>query len=279
MTDHELLAAFQDHSLPRNLWTHEAHVRMAYLYACGSEAESALEKMRSGIKAYNAAYGVKGGPNTGYHETTTVAFMQLVRNALQQSNQYSNSLEFCRRNAHLLDKRVLLCYYTKDYITQAAARYRFVEPDIRPLAISGLEYPEFGYRHEGVVYGLRPRVYGVITNPAGQIIGLRKAQGWELPGGEQRPGESASAALARGVWKTCRLRLEVEKPIGMADELVQAADESFHFCLRCTFFRASCLSLDDPLPDGVSWLERGRLEELWALQSHCWAVGVDLGKL
>ena len=133
MSDDDFLATFEDGSLPFTNWNHRAHVRVAFLYLSRFGLAEAIDRMRSGIKAYNAVHGVEDGPVMGYHETTTQAFMRLIHQALQERGPFQDSHEFCERNPELLDRRVLLCYYTRDRIMEPAAKVRFVEPDIAPL--------------------------------------------------------------------------------------------------------------------------------------------------
>lgn len=140
MSDDELLAAFEDTSLPLASWTHRAHVRVAFVYLSRFALEEAIQRMRAGIRAYNAAHGVGVGPTMGYHETTTQAFVRLIHAAIETRGPFENSHEFCEGNPELLDRRVLLCYYTRERILSPEAKSGFVEPDLAPLDRLGLQY-------------------------------------------------------------------------------------------------------------------------------------------
>jgi hypothetical protein len=133
MDDDALLQAFESGSYPFEQWNHRAHVRVAYLYLCRLGPEAALERMRAGIRAYNARHNVQDGPESGYHETITQAFLRLIHQAIRNGAPSAGSQQFCEANAPLLDRRVLLKYYTKGRIMDAEAKVRFVEPDIAPL--------------------------------------------------------------------------------------------------------------------------------------------------
>jgi hypothetical protein len=148
MSDNELLCAFEDTSLPFASWNHRAHVRVAFAYLSRFALEEAIERMRAGIRAYNAAHGVGDGPEMGYHETTTQAFLRLIHHVMQQRGPFRDSHAFCEGNAELLDRRVLLCYYTRERILSPAAKTGFVEPDLAPLDRIGLQYrpPQTGDR-------------------------------------------------------------------------------------------------------------------------------------
>ena len=78
MTDDEFVQQFEGLELPFEQWTHRAHVRLAFIYCRRHGREGAIERLRRGIKAYNAANDVPEGPTTGYNETTTVSFAWMV---------------------------------------------------------------------------------------------------------------------------------------------------------------------------------------------------------
>ena len=137
MSDDDLLAALEECSLPLPQWSHQAHVRLGFLYLSRLGLTEAIDRMRSGIKAYNAVHGIVDGPAMGYHETTTQAFMRLIHQAIRKRGPYRDSHEFRERNPELLDRRVLLCYYTRERILDPAAKHSFVEPDIAPLELVG----------------------------------------------------------------------------------------------------------------------------------------------
>jgi hypothetical protein len=90
MTDDEFLAAFEARTLPKAQWTHAAHVRMAWLYLTRLHFAAALDRVRDGIRCYNAAVG-----SDGYHETITVAFTLLIHARLTNAD-IDDSFRFLR---------------------------------------------------------------------------------------------------------------------------------------------------------------------------------------
>lgn len=64
--------------------------------------------------------------------------------------------------------------------------------------------------------GGRPRlVQAVVTGPAGVLLSERRElRGWELPGGEARPGESDDEALRREVREETGLEVVLERLVG-----------------------------------------------------------------
>ena len=138
MSDDEFLRQFEDCSLPFDLWTHRAHLKVAFLYAREHPFGVALEKMRSGIKSYNAAHQVPETDTRGYNETTTCAMMQLVAATIAA---YGNVFptptvdDFCDTHPQLLNKHVLRLFYSPQRRMHLDAKTRYVEPDLRTLPL------------------------------------------------------------------------------------------------------------------------------------------------
>lgn len=133
MNDAELLTAFESCSLPVEQWTHQAHIRVAWIYASTNSPESAIQRIRAGIKAYNKATDTPEAIDRGYHETITVAFMTLVCSAIQKTGPYESSDEFCQAHPELLSKTALRRYYSREQIMTMQAKSEFVDPDLNPL--------------------------------------------------------------------------------------------------------------------------------------------------
>jgi phosphoglycolate phosphatase-like HAD superfamily hydrolase len=136
MTDDDFLAAFENCTLPFEQWNHRSHVRVAFLYASAYDVESATDRMRAGIKAYNKANRVPESLESGYHETITVAFMRLTCDAVV--GQSSSFEDFTRRCPELFDKRMLFRFYSRNRIRSAEAKATFVEPDLGPVSLAAL---------------------------------------------------------------------------------------------------------------------------------------------
>ena len=136
MTDDELLRRFEDCSLPFDLWTHLAHVKVAYLYLRDNDFEKALAKMRRGVQAYNAAHAVPESDTTGYNETTTRAMTQLLAATMAAYGAVlptPDADSFCDTHPQLLTKHVLRLFYSPQRRMQPDAKTQFIEPDMTPL--------------------------------------------------------------------------------------------------------------------------------------------------
>lgn len=133
MDDQTFLSAFENCTLPMEQWTHEAHVRVAYLYASRHDLETAIATMRSRIKAYNKATDTPEAIDRGYHETITVAFMRLVYASILQAEPYRSSEDFCDVHPELMTKSILKTFYSRERIMTWEAKRNFVEPDLQQL--------------------------------------------------------------------------------------------------------------------------------------------------
>ena len=131
MTDTEFLEAFESCTLPEAQWTHEAHVRMAWLYLQKMPLSEAMPVVRQGIKRYNASLKKL----LAYHESITQAFLHLISHRMQCSGDRLSFVDFCNENPDLLDRTMtaLLTYYRKETLFSQAARDGFVEPDLAIL--------------------------------------------------------------------------------------------------------------------------------------------------
>jgi hypothetical protein len=137
MTDDELLQQFEHCTFPFDEWIHRAHVKVAYLYLTHHPFELALEKMRSGIRAFNAANKVPDELTRGYHETMTAAWLRIIHATIQIYGPASSADEFVDGQPQLREKKNLRLFYSPDLIMSPLAKREFVEPDLTPL-------PHFG---------------------------------------------------------------------------------------------------------------------------------------
>jgi hypothetical protein len=136
VNDDTLVQAFEDQSLPLEQWNHRAHVRVAFTYLRRHAFADALRRMRAGVKAFNLHHHVPDSPTSGYHETTTVAFMTIIAATMQAyGNTYPtrDSEAFCDTHPHLLHKHILRLFYSPERRMLPEAKHSFVEPDLTAL--------------------------------------------------------------------------------------------------------------------------------------------------
>ena len=136
MTDDEHTHAFESVVLPFEQWTHRAHMKVAFTYLRRHPFDIALEKMRTGVKKYNARHDVPEGLTSGYKETTTHAFMHLVLatlNAYGETFTTPTADAFCDTHPQLMTRHSLRLFYSPERRMHPLAKTQFIEPDLSPL--------------------------------------------------------------------------------------------------------------------------------------------------
>ena len=136
MEDPQFLQSFETLSLPFAQWTHRAHVKVAFLYLRANPFDEALAKIRKGIKAYNAVNNVPDGPDRGYNETTTRAFLHLIAATMAaygDSMPAATADAFCDAHPQLMTRNALRFFYSPRQRMHPLAKTQFIEPDLTPL--------------------------------------------------------------------------------------------------------------------------------------------------
>ena len=140
LDDQTFLRQFEAGTFPLNQWHHREHIKIAYLYLCAHPFEVAIERMRTGIRALNAAHRVPDELTRGYHETMTQAWMRLVEVTICEYGPAGSADEFFELNPQLAEKKVLRLFYSRERIMSAEAKAKFVEPNLAPMPRSSKNY-------------------------------------------------------------------------------------------------------------------------------------------
>lgn len=135
MDDATFLREFLACTLPKPMWNHRAHLRIAYmlLREHPDSFTAALDAIRTGIRAYNNATGVVDMPLSGYHETVTEAWLRILADAITRLGPSTDSEAFLTEQPHLAARTLLRMFYSRERITSAEAKHAFVDSDVIPL--------------------------------------------------------------------------------------------------------------------------------------------------
>jgi phosphinothricin acetyltransferase len=138
MDDTAFLSAFEDCTIPKEEWTHAAHVRMAWLYLEAHGLEGAMPLVRGGIQRYNRSLG----NTTGYHDTITRFFVQLTAHR-RLCTPEPTWAAFAARHPDLVERSGTLLgrHYSRAALASPAAIDGWAEPDLRPLPALGAVRP------------------------------------------------------------------------------------------------------------------------------------------
>ena len=94
-----LVRGFDDCTLPRERWTHAAHLTVALWNLLQYDWPEASARVRAGIKRYNAAHAAAATPTTGYHETLTLFWLRRVRSFLEDGRNEGRGGRGARRHS------------------------------------------------------------------------------------------------------------------------------------------------------------------------------------
>jgi len=129
-----LLRGFDDCTLPREEWTHAAHLSVALWHLLQYDWPEAVARVRAGIKRYNAAHGIATTPTGGYHETLTLFWLRRVRSFLEDGRNEARSLVALANDLIAnADKSLPLEHYTRGRLFSPEARAGWVEPDLKAI--------------------------------------------------------------------------------------------------------------------------------------------------
>ena len=127
---------FESGEWPLADFHHRQHIKVAYLYLRRYPFETAMNRIREKIKAFNAAHNVPDLPTSGYHETMTQAWLRLVHLTLCEYGPAESADAFYEQNPQLSQKKALRLFYSKEVFMSPSAKYEFLEPDLAPLPCS-----------------------------------------------------------------------------------------------------------------------------------------------
>jgi hypothetical protein len=134
----ELAAALRACTLPREEWTHAAHLRVGAWHVHHHGAAEALTLLRTRIRRLNERHGTANTATGGYHETITAAYVRLIEEFLAT---FAAGVPLEARADALLasplgDRSVLLRFWSKEVLGSPRARAEWVSPDVSPLGLT-----------------------------------------------------------------------------------------------------------------------------------------------
>jgi hypothetical protein len=130
-----LVEAFESCTLPREEWTHRAHLTVALCYLLRHDKEEATVLIRKGIKRFNGAKGIITTERSGYHETITLFYIHIVSKHLRETRAEISIVNLMNQLMEKYGEKSLpLEYYSKERLMSVEARATWLEPDLKRLA-------------------------------------------------------------------------------------------------------------------------------------------------
>ncbi len=132
----KLINGFNNCNLPKEEWTHEAHL-IGGLWMLAQFGDGALDEMRTRIRRFNESVGGVNDDQNGYHETLTVFWLWAIKEMFADENGKlhwnQDALDDLLFDETLADRNLWSEFYTKDRMMSVEARRGFVAPDLRAM--------------------------------------------------------------------------------------------------------------------------------------------------
>lgn len=130
----QFLEGFETCALPAARWTHAAHLLTGACYVHTLGPDAALVRMRERLYQFHLAHGGQHTPSSGYHETVTRFYIELLA-ALHAHLTPASRVSFAHQIVGALEPRrdLLTRFFSFDVLTSPEARARWIPPDLRPI--------------------------------------------------------------------------------------------------------------------------------------------------
>ena len=113
MNDEALWTAFHARTLTAAEWTHEAHLRIAWMHVTRYPLDEAHLRMRAGIIRLNERHDLVETAERGYFETLTYVWLVLVLHAQREASA-TDSRALLAVRAELQDRTLPLRHYSRE---------------------------------------------------------------------------------------------------------------------------------------------------------------------
>ena len=133
----EFLHAFEAGTLPKERFTHAAHILTGASYVHEFGESAAIDRMRQSIRRFNESVGGRNTNTSGYHETITLFWIKLLarlhKEAVLQAavSREQFAALAVGRFAHRRD--LLSTFYDFDLVGSTDARLIWISPTRRSL--------------------------------------------------------------------------------------------------------------------------------------------------
>ena len=132
MTDDAFVLAFEKCELPAEAFRHREHLRLSFIYLRRHGFDGARVRISEVIRRY----ALHNGAAQKYHETITIAWLRIVQGAMANVPAGASFEDMLRAFPELLNKGVLMEFYSSELLATDRARGAFVEPDRKSLPAS-----------------------------------------------------------------------------------------------------------------------------------------------
>jgi len=137
LSDKEFEEAFANKTLKPGWFTHEAHIRLAYIHISKYGYEQALANIRFQIRAFAENLGIYDK----YHDTVTIVAVLMTAEAMEQATE-TDFLSFIEGSGYYLlnFKALLEEHYSYNLFKDHASREAWVLPDLKAFPNQFIEH-------------------------------------------------------------------------------------------------------------------------------------------
>lgn len=130
LSDEDFEIQFADTTLPPKLFSHEAHLRLAWIHIQKYGKEQAINNVCDQIKIFDQTHG----DGTMFNRTVTIVAVEAVAHfmAKYQTTDFSSFIAQAPRLKTNL-KDLISLHYSWDIFNDAAAKKTYVKPDLLPF--------------------------------------------------------------------------------------------------------------------------------------------------
>jgi len=130
LSDKEFASQLENCSLDLSVFSHQAHLRYAWLNIERYGLEQAVEEVRTKLKKYIFSLG----EDCKYNETVTIAAVHVVHR-FKEASSTDNFADFITENSKLETnfKELLLSNYRTDIFESTLAKKRYLAPEVGEL--------------------------------------------------------------------------------------------------------------------------------------------------
>ncbi|MFK2820041.1 hypothetical protein U0L90_07935 [Flavobacteriaceae sp. LMIT009] len=132
ISDIEFENQFTNCQLDPSLFSHEAHLRLAWIHIKKYGVDQAIENIQSQLKKFVAHVGA----TDKYHTTLTIVAVRAVDHFMQKSNHTDFQTFIAAFPKLKTDFKALInSHYSFDIFENEKARKKFLEPDLNPMGL------------------------------------------------------------------------------------------------------------------------------------------------
>jgi len=125
----KLVRQFERCRLPLDSFNHREHLAVALFYLTKMPVQEAVHQFRTAILRFIKHYN-----ETGYNETITMFWLNLIARFLMKSEQtrpFTDMLDELLESYS--DSHLIYSYYSKDLLMSDEAKAAWIAPDLKPL--------------------------------------------------------------------------------------------------------------------------------------------------